>query len=1728
MAARTPTLSGAGNPFTVSNSVFGAFNQGSGQDPIFKELQAASEHRYEVGLRYNNGQATEAEYQAAIAAESAVSNRMLASHNPDVVSSAQRNIAELTNLAHDVTNHAAEVIAAAVDDNGEALMAQYQRELGGMVPGSTGYIDLQRRIADMQDSITNKVAADTARQASFELATVTNAWQAGTATDEEYKAAYAKYASAQKPGTTESVNAQANLRDLTFRLDRNALVQKVDEGTSSLDDLLAFDKAHLSGMVDKGSQGYRDALDAYQSTEKAVYDRDRKKVEDDLQHGQTTPAQAIEFYRQAMAGYGANRAIVDNATDRIAGLNDAVQAKRDSDTIKAFNDGTMAPDAFIAYATTRQASFARGTAEYDDWGARAKTAKTAAVQPAILASYQLSQKAISLQQFIADNSSPAAHGTKTTTRQVLQADGTYKTVSTTVDTPPTPAEVEAWKQRQSEVADAKVQLASLQQQIAGTPNGFVSSQQMLAYWHQELGKVAVGSPEYWSITDRINGVNDRIHAEALLASGGVKIGFPSITTNGVAATQAAAAASGGGKTSTAAGSGGIAASGTPYTSNAPTGSLEGNASAFIRAAGGVDSPEMRKAVMAWFYGEGVSSSAARNNPGNLHSPGANGQIPTATNRFVAGGPLPGQTGSYYAGPKDHDVAVFGSMTAGIAAMAGNLNRNAYGYPAVKAALAANNPAGFLKAMQDSGWAENHYTGTAGQLFGVYAAHFGGSPPTSGGAAAAPPVAAAPGGGGGKIPGSTVPGKPPVAPKSNVTIDSFMRGLGATLSNGDYNTRNSRTGEFGKYQILPGNWSAWANQYLGDPNAAPTPENQEKVTRAKLTELYTKLGSWQAVAHWWSTGGAGGNPAAEGDPSTWGASDTQFVTSVIHAAGGEVTQPVAAGTGAGTHLPTAGKPYVAPTTTLTTAAGKGVASGLQAIVPGTQSKDPRSGLTTQQTVGIDFPTNLDGRYFEDLYGHIHTALDRGATSYTYKDATTGQSVNILLPDNPQGRAQLINGLDSSRIQLAQERAVAAAGTDREAAENANYTAVVKTAGENQIKLLDTEYGGNYKKGSDMFSLQAGVTSPALARGLGANPRTGPTSAQLAANRNLRDEAMSTGGMSGGLQTNSLTPIASAQIVTDYTVNYVTTQTALAQKAKDEGRYTDAITILHNIDIATDDHGKLVQQIAIYNTQGQVAVKAISGITGAETPGPVDADIAAMKASGATIAASKQKAEQLLTEIKPFLKTTATGDIVYDVGPNGATVKLQDNVVLFADRMADGSIKFEPKALPPAGYGSKDDPNKPLANDPERVRAQVPTSGGKFPDAPVYAKWHIDTIGYVKAADGSLLEVKGRVLDIPGPDGNLIVADPFQEGRWAPGPIYWTAPKGANVRLEPTTDSKGMADDTGRTAITFDGPNGTTYKLVTDDKTGGGKGTGAMLVYALAPADAARNRAQSGGGSANSQQNADALSGIGFGLSPGDNQPETLAFLKTPNINGPWVTGFDQARSTMYGERTNVFGVQLLRSLMGAGQDPGTLLTGQDTITPAMLRDQQGGGYWEQPGWKPGVGPFSNLNPFAFLFPPAVNSAGVPSSPRSIGAPPPPPALAPVVGSAGYVAAQGAGAGASIRQLGPALPAIRALTPAAVGAGAGASAAALPSMGVGATGKPVTGGAGNVQASATIGGTGNVQASTSLPKTPPPKVTGGSGNVESSATLGGGNVGSSTTLPVVKPIIPPPSRITQRPL
>lgn len=109
------------------------------------------------------------------------------------------------------------------------------------------------------------------------------------------------------------------------------------------------------------------------------------------------------------------------------------------------------------------------------------------------------------------------------------------------------------------------------------------------------------------------------------------------------------------------------------------------------------------------------------------------------------------------------------------------------------------------------------------------------------------------------------------------LERFMTAVARVESGGNHQAANITSGAYGRYQILPDNWRAWARRYLGDANAKPTLANQERVAKAKMRSLYRWLGSWRRVSYWWLTGSS--------STTAWSRAATNYVTRVMAYFGG---------------------------------------------------------------------------------------------------------------------------------------------------------------------------------------------------------------------------------------------------------------------------------------------------------------------------------------------------------------------------------------------------------------------------------------------------------------------------------------------------------------------------------------------------------------------------------------------------------------------------------------------------------------------------------------------------------------------------------------------------------------------------------------------------------------------------------------------------------------------------
>ena len=119
------------------------------------------------------------------------------------------------------------------------------------------------------------------------------------------------------------------------------------------------------------------------------------------------------------------------------------------------------------------------------------------------------------------------------------------------------------------------------------------------------------------------------------------------------------------------------------------------------------------------------------------------------------------------------------------------------------------------------------------------------------------------------------------------LERFLGALGQVESGGNYTARNTTSGAYGKYQIMPASWAAWARTYLGSSTAPQTPTNQEIVAHHKVTALYNWLDTWPTVAHWWLTG------SSERSSSLWSSYSRSYVQKLmtLYYAGGDVAGSV---------------------------------------------------------------------------------------------------------------------------------------------------------------------------------------------------------------------------------------------------------------------------------------------------------------------------------------------------------------------------------------------------------------------------------------------------------------------------------------------------------------------------------------------------------------------------------------------------------------------------------------------------------------------------------------------------------------------------------------------------------------------------------------------------------------------------------------------------------------------
>lgn len=685
---------------------------------------------------------------------------------------------------------------------------------------------------------------DPGREAYLQFLKVKVDWEQGAIPNATYLTAYEAYVNAQTAGSSNRIEGEQSLRDTRYRLERNDLLAAVEAGTKTWDELITFDRGKLEGL-NHASQEYLDRLNLYQQTQAKVLSDAAATKHALYDAGKLTTAQLRQWYRDQgnSSKYAGNPDLLKNIADQVKSLDLRVTSETDNRMIQMFNDGKLGSGAFLVYAATAKARYATGTEQERQWSDVIDDAKQQVAEKGLTYRYGLSQRYIDLRKFIADQSEMLARSggkgsTSTSQRIVLGADGQWKTVTSTKSHAykPSAAEQAAMADRRIELADAKRQLAEIQHQISAS-GGFVSTDSMIGFYSKRQGQYVKGSPEWYQVQERLDGLEQQKHAEAVLKKEGVRVTYGKHSTGG---------------------------------------------------------------------GGGGSGSG--------------------------------------------------------------------------------------------------------------------------------------GGGGGGGAGSSSP-----ASSKKISIDQFMRALARVESGGSYSATNKSSGAYGKYQIMPANWPSWAQRYLGDSSEQPTPENQEKVARGRILDLYNSHGqSWERVAHWWLTG----NGSA--DTSAWSSSSTRYVNKVMAGVG---VGPVSV-SGGGTKMGTAGG-YAGSGAGASTAASGANRKGPLEVVTGTRIV-PKQGERVQ-TKSAGFPKNLDGSAFLKFYSGFNAAFDQGETTFT--DWSSGRPIVYSIPEDLVKRAEMMQELDDLRIGYYQTRAQVYAGTPSEFVAANEYSNAIKDKADNAYTILITSQKGN---------------------------------------------------------------------------------------------------------------------------------------------------------------------------------------------------------------------------------------------------------------------------------------------------------------------------------------------------------------------------------------------------------------------------------------------------------------------------------------------------------------------------------------------------------------------------------------------------------------------------------------------------------------------------------------------
>lgn len=585
--------------------------------------------------------------------------------------------------------------------------------------------------------------------------------------------------------------------------------------------------------------------------------------------------------------------------------------------------------------------------------------------------------------------------------------------------------------------------------------------------------------------------------------------------------------------------------------------------------------------------------------------------------------------------------------------------------------------------------------------------------TSGGGSATAKTAS-----GGGSTGGTPRAAAAVSDTANVALNDFMSAIAHVESGGRYTARNKTSGAYGKYQIMPANWSGWAGKYLGNANAPMTPENQEKVAAGKFKDLYKWLGDWRAVAHWWLTGG--GDAGNHKDPSGWSASSRRYVDNVMAGlgkgptSGSSLQRQAAAAPSYGVKAAgTGSKPAAKPKT------GTPIGEGPLRVIVG-ESRGGKGSTPHPVTVGASFPKGLDSEAFKKFYAQYDQAFQSGATEFSV-DGPNG-TVHYWIGDDILERRDGMREMDELRVNLFRERMKSYSGTPTEITAANQFDGAVENAAKHELMILDT-----YEQK----------------------------------------------GTSTGTPEQNASPIGSGIAMLERTTKAIADHIAAADAAMKRGDITTAYGLYQ---LAADLRAGKDEMIARYSAAAQNDVRAIEkayGVSREEALGKdaskqLAADLARLGNFGTELEAALSKGDENLLLLQQIIKKDSTGAPVFDESGPGGQLQLADNWHL--ELQANGTVK--PEQSPPSGY----DPTTGKQKHDIKGMVRIDYLAGNT-TVSAYAKYNTGTVGYLIAPDGvTKVPIMGKTFSRRRDDGTdeLWVEDPFHPGKWSSTQIIYKAP------------------------------------------------------------------------------------------------------------------------------------------------------------------------------------------------------------------------------------------------------------------------------------------------------------------------------------------------------------------